>query len=124
MKSLFRYLAIAALALAVATPAVHKLQVATSLSDLASVARFVGGNHVDAKSLCKGYEDPHYVPAKPSLMKAIQHADVYVSVGLELDNGWLPLVLPGSRNPKIQPGQTASWTPPRASRFWKSRRAR
>ncbi len=105
MKALFRYLAIPALALAVATPAFANLKVATSLSDLASVARFVGGNHVDAKSLCKGYEDPHYVPAKPSLMKAIQHADVFVSVGLELDNGWLPLVLPGSRNPKIQPGQ-------------------
>jgi len=29
---------------------------------------------------------------------------VFVSVGLELDGGWLPLVLPGSRNPKIQPG--------------------
>ena len=57
-----------------------------------------------AQSLCKGYEDPHFVPAKPSLMKAIQHADVFVSTGLELDAGWLPLVLPGSRNPKIQPG--------------------
>ena len=37
-------------------------------------------------------------------MKAIQDADVFVSVGLELDGGWLPLVIPGSRNPKIQPG--------------------
>ena len=80
------------------------LKVATSLSDLASVAQFVGGAHVTATSLCKGYEDPHFVPAKPSLMKAIQNADVFVSVGLELDGGWLPLVIPGSRNPKIQPG--------------------
>jgi len=64
----------------------------------------VGGSHVTATSLCKGYEDPHFVPAKPSLMKAIQNADVFVSVGLELDGGWLPLVIPGSRNPKIQPG--------------------
>ncbi len=77
---------------------------ATSLSDLADVAQAVGGNHVTATSLCKGYEDPHFVPAKPSLMKAIQNADVFVSVGLELDGGWLPLVIPGSRNPKIQPG--------------------
>jgi len=59
---------------------------------------------VSAQSLCRGYEDPHFVPAKPSLMKAIQHADVFISTGLELDGGWLPLVLPGSRNPKIQPG--------------------
>jgi len=87
-----------------AVPASADLKVATSLTDLASVAQFVGGKHVTAQSLCRGYEDPHFVPAKPSLMKAIQHADVFVSTGLELDGGWLPLVLPGSRNPKIQPG--------------------
>jgi len=90
--------------LALALPAWADLKVATSLSDLASVAQFVGGSHVTATSLCKGYEDPHFVPAKPSLMKAIQNADVFISVGLELDGGWLPLVIPGSRNPKIQPG--------------------
>jgi len=85
-------------------PAHADLKVATSLTDLASVAQFVGGKHVIATSLCRGDEDPHFVPAKPSLMKAIQHADVYISTGLELDGGWLPLVLPGSRNPHIQPG--------------------
>src|SRR5947207_5176701 len=92
------------LGLLAASTAFADLKVATSLTDLASVAQFVGGKHVTAQSLCRGYEDPHFVPAKPSLMKAIQHADVFVSTGLELDGGWLPLVLPGSRNPKIQPG--------------------
>jgi len=97
-----RSLIVVVASLLAATPAFADLKVATSLSDLASVAQFVGGKHVTAQSLCPGFEDPHFVPAKPSLMKAIQHADVYVSVGLELDAGWLPLVLPGSRNPKIQ----------------------
>ncbi len=105
MRALSRCLSITLLALAAASPALADLRVATSLSDLASVAQFVGGDHVKARSLCAGYEDPHFVPAKPSLMKEIQHADVFVSVGLELDGGWLPLVLPGSRNPKIQPGR-------------------
>lgn len=103
MKTLIRCLLPLGLIL-LATSALADLKVATSVSDLASVAAFVGGKHVSAKSLCEGYQDPHFVPAKPSLMKAIQHADVFVSVGLELDSGWLPLVLPGSRNPKIQPG--------------------
>src|SRR5436190_10534879 len=104
MKSLIRNVLIPAALLLAAVPAFADLKVATSLTDLASVARQVGGAHVTATSLCRGFEDPHFVPAKPSLMKAIQHADVFVSVGLELDGGWLPLVLPGSRNPKIQPG--------------------
>ena len=104
MKSLVRSLLILMPAMLAAAPAHADLKVATSLSDLASVAQFVGGKHVTAQSLCKGYQDPHFVPAKPSLMKSIQNADVFVSTGLELDGGWLPLVLPGSRNPKIQPG--------------------
>jgi zinc/manganese transport system substrate-binding protein len=104
MKSLVRCLLVVLPGLLAAAPACADLKVATSLTDLASVAQFVGGKHVSAQSLCRGYEDPHFVPAKPSLMKAIQHADVFVSTGLELDGGWLPLVLPGSRNPRIQPG--------------------
>src|ERR1044072_7927080 len=104
MKSLFRLALALSLGAMAAVPAFADLKVATSLTDLASVAQFVGGSHVKAQSLCRGYEDPHFVPAKPSLMKAIQHADVFVSTGLELDGGWLPLVLPGSRHPKIQPG--------------------
>src|SRR5258706_1791623 len=104
MKSLIRSLFIGMVVSLWAAPAFADLKVATSLTDLASVAQFVGGKHVTAQSLCRGYEDPHFVPAKPSLMKAIQHADVFVSTGLELDAGWLPLVLPGSRNPRIQAG--------------------
>jgi zinc/manganese transport system substrate-binding protein len=104
MKSLIRYMIAMLFGLLTTSPAFADLKVATSLTDLASVAQFVGGKHVTARSLCRGYEDPHFVPAKPSLMKAIQHADVFVSTGLELDGGWLPLVLPGSRNPRIQQG--------------------
>src|SRR5438045_2192410 len=104
MKLLIRFAWVGILGLGVSTPTLADLKVATSLTDLASVAQFVGGKHVTAQSLCRGDEDPHFVPAKPSLMKAIQHADVYISTGLELDGGWLPLVLPGSRNPHIQQG--------------------
>jgi zinc/manganese transport system substrate-binding protein len=105
MKAMTPSSILCAAAVLTASAARADLKVAASLTDLASVARYVGGNHVEAKSLCEGFEDPHFVPAKPSLMKAIQKADVFISVGLELDGGWLPLVLPGSRNPKIQPGQ-------------------
>ena len=104
MKSLIRITCTMLLGGLAIAPAHADLKVATSLTDLASVAQLVGGKHVSAQSLCRGDEDPHFVPAKPSLMKSIQHADVFVSTGLELDGGWLPLVLPGSRNPRIQPG--------------------
>jgi ABC-type Zn uptake system ZnuABC Zn-binding protein ZnuA len=74
------------------------------LPDLASVVREVGKDQVDVVSITDGNQDPHFVPAKPSLMRAVRNADLYVAVGLELEVGWLPVVLQGSRNPKIQPG--------------------
>ncbi len=85
-------------------PAWAKLKVCASLPDLADIAQVVGGDQVDVVSLTNGAQDPHFVPAKPSLMRAVRDADVYVAVGLELEVGWLPVVLQGSRNPKIQPG--------------------
>jgi zinc/manganese transport system substrate-binding protein len=98
--------ALAALAIFVlaGSPAWAKMKVCASLPDLASVAQSVGGDLVEVVSLTDGNQDPHFVPAKPSLMRSIRNADVYVAVGLELEVGWLPVVLQGSRNPKIQPG--------------------
>jgi len=93
-----------ALCICLAQPVCADLKVATSIEDLASVAGYVGGNHVTVVSLTKGFQNPHFTPAKPSLMRIVRDVDVYVSVGLDLDAGWLALVLPGSRNPRIQPG--------------------
>ena len=74
MKSQIRCMCMLILGLLATASARADLKVATSLTDLASVAQIVGGKHVSAQSLCMGYADPHFVPAKPSLMKAIQKA--------------------------------------------------
>src|SRR5213082_2953343 len=56
-------------------------------------------------SLAKGYQDPHFVEPKPSLMLVLNRADLLLHVGLELEIGWLPPLVLGSRNPRIQPGE-------------------
>ncbi len=81
-----------------------KLKVVTSLTDLASIAREIGGDYVDAFSIARGYQDPHFVDAKPSFMIKLQKADMFVQVGLGLEIGWVPPLLDGSRNPDILPG--------------------
>jgi zinc/manganese transport system substrate-binding protein len=48
--------------------------------------------------------DPHFVEPKPSLVLALNRADLLVHVGLELELGWLPPLVLGARNEKIQPG--------------------
>jgi zinc/manganese transport system substrate-binding protein len=81
-----------------------KLNVIATTEDLASIAREVGGDRIVIDSISKGYQDPHFVEAKPSFILKLQKADVLIVVGRELEIGWLPPLVQQSRNGKIQPG--------------------
>ena len=95
------------LALAAPRPAqaADTIKVVSSISLLGSLAQEVGGDRVDVQPLSKGYQDPHFVEPKPSLMLQLNRADLLLHVGLELEIGWLPPLLLGARNPKIQNGE-------------------
>jgi len=82
-----------------------KLRVVASIEVLADLSRQVGGDRVDVTSLSRGYQDPHFVEAKPSLVLALNRADALVHVGLDLEVGWLPPLVQQARNGKIQRGQ-------------------
>jgi zinc/manganese transport system substrate-binding protein len=87
-----------------AAAAAAKLRIVTSLQDLASIAQAIGGDRVEAASLAKGYQDPHFVDAKPSFVLLLSRADLLIVAGLELEIGYLPPLIDQSRNPKIHPG--------------------
>jgi zinc/manganese transport system substrate-binding protein len=95
-------------ALAVASTAqAKKLQVVTTLSDLASLAQTIGGDRVDAESIAKGYQDPHFVEAKPTFILKLSRADLLIVAGLELEIGYLPPLVDNARNDKIRPSGPA-----------------
>jgi len=81
-----------------------KLNVMTATEDLASLAREVGGDKINVESIARGYQDPHFVEAKPSFILKLQKADLLIVVGRELEIGWLPPLMQQSRNQKIQVG--------------------
>jgi len=81
-----------------------KLNVVTSTEDLAAIAREVGGDRISVESIARGYQDPHFVEAKPSFILRMQKADLLIVVGRELEIGWLPPLITQSRNSKVQPG--------------------
>src|SRR5574338_891795 len=83
-----------------------QLKVVTSTTDLYDIAREVGGTNIVATHIGEGYQDPHFIEAKPSFVLQLRNADVWAFVGLDLEIGWMPLLLQGARNPKLQPGQT------------------
>src|SRR5262245_13058289 len=81
-----------------------KLNVVATTEDLAAIAREVGGDHITVDSIARGYQDPHFVEAKPSFILKLQKADVLILVGRDLEIGWLPPLIQQSRNSKVQVG--------------------
>ncbi len=79
-----------------------KLNVLTTTTTLKSIAKSIGGQYVKVNSITKGPQDPHFVEAKPSYMVKARQADLIIAVGLDLEIGWLPNIIRGSRNPKIK----------------------
>jgi len=100
-----RLLSIVALAvLATAPPARAAVNVMTATEDLADLTRQVGGDRAKVESIARGYQDPHFVEAKPSFILKLAKADLLVVVGRELEIGWLPSLIQQSRNAKVQVG--------------------
>src|SRR5258707_11376378 len=101
MKSILTSLSILIL---FAAPAFAKLNVVATTPDIASIAKEIGGDHIDITTLAKPTEDPHFVDAKPSFIVKLNRADLLIEGGAELEIGWLPALLDQSRNPRLAPG--------------------
>jgi zinc/manganese transport system substrate-binding protein len=100
-----RLLSLTALVALAAVPPGHAaVNVMTATEDLADLTRQVGGDRVKVDAIARGYQDPHFVEAKPSFILKLAKADLLVVIGRELEIGWLPPLIQQSRNGKIQPG--------------------
>jgi zinc/manganese transport system substrate-binding protein len=95
---------IALFAVVLPAAAQNKLNVVATTEDLAAIAREVGGDRVTVDSIARGFQDPHFVEAKPSFILKLQKADLLILVGRDLEIGWLPPLIQQSRNSKVQVG--------------------
>jgi ABC-type Zn uptake system ZnuABC Zn-binding protein ZnuA len=80
------------------------LRVAVTVPELGSLVREIGGDQVAVTVFAKGTEDPHFVEAKPSFIKTLSEADLFVEMGMEMEMGWAPVLLQNARNGKVLPG--------------------
>lgn len=78
-----------------------KVNIVTSVPDYAAIAKEIGGDRVEVISLAKGYQDPHFVDAKPVFITRLNKADMLIYNGLDLEIGWLPILITGARNSDI-----------------------
>lgn len=81
-----------------------KIRVVTTLPDLESIAAYIGGDRVETFSIAAGFQNPHFVDPKPSFIRHLSRADLFVTVGLDLESGWVPPLLNSARNPDIMKG--------------------
>ena len=92
-----------------ATPAFAKVKVVATLQWIGSVANEIGKDQVEVATLVKPNQDPHMVDARPSMILATRKADILMYNGLDLEIGYLPVLIESSRNPNIQPGKPGNF---------------
>ncbi len=71
----------------------------------ADLAVQLGGDRVRVSSATTGLQDPHHVEARPSLIARTRNADLLLCTGMELETGWLPLLVEQSGNGRVAPGR-------------------
>jgi zinc/manganese transport system substrate-binding protein len=76
------------------------IRVAASNNDLASIASSVGGDRVECFAIAKPNSDAHRVEVLPSYMVKVSRAQLYLKVGLGLDQ-WADQIIDGSRNAHV-----------------------
>jgi zinc/manganese transport system substrate-binding protein len=104
MKKLFLVLSGFLLGLC-SLPSHAALNVLACEPEWASLATELGGDKVKVSSATSALQDPHRIEARPSLIARTRNADLLVCTGMELEVGWLPILLQQSGNPRIAPGQ-------------------
>lgn len=78
-----------------------QVRVVASINDLASIAAYVGGEHVQTLAIARPDADVHRVEVLPSSMVRVSRAQLYLKVGLGLD-AWADAIIDGSRNSGLQ----------------------
>lgn len=80
-----------------------KLNVVTSLTTYAAIAREIVGDRGEVTSIGRGDENPHFVQPRPSFALRLQRADLFVVTGLDLEL-WVPALLDRANNAKVREG--------------------
>jgi zinc/manganese transport system substrate-binding protein len=91
------------------TPAFAGTNIVATLPWIGSLAKELGKDKVKVTVLVKPSQDAHTIEAKPSMILAARKADLIMYDGLDLEIGYLPLIIESSKNPNLMPGQAGNF---------------
>ncbi len=83
-----------------------KISIVTTTTNIKYIAEQIGKDNVEVYSMIRGFDDPHFVMTRPDFLVKLNNADIICVIGLDLEVGWMPILLQQSRNMKIQKGQS------------------
>lgn len=104
MKRLFQVF-LAAIFVCAASPQAHAkpLQVVTTMSTFADLAKTIGGAHVAVSYVASPRFNPHFIEPKPSDVLKVKRAQLFIHAGLDLE-AWRGPLLDAAGNLSIMPG--------------------
>ena len=95
--------------MAFAAPASATVKVVATLPWIGSIAKDIGQDKISVTTLVKTSQDPHSIEAKPSMIAAARQADILMYNGLDLEVGYLPILVESSKNPAIMIGKAGNF---------------
>jgi len=90
-------------------PASAEVNIVATLPWIGSIVKEIGVDKVNITALVKPNQDPHFIEAKPSMILLASKADILMYNGLDLEVGYLPLIINSSRNSRIQLGRKGNF---------------
>lgn len=85
------------------TQVLAAVNIVATTSSMGMLSRTVGAEWVKVIELAPPDRDTHTLQVRPSMLQALRQAQLVVSVGAELEQGWLPPAIEGAANPRILP---------------------
>src|SRR5438552_15948672 len=108
MRTFIKHLLLAAIA-SIGIQAQADLNVVACEPEWASLAKELGGDKLNVSSATTALQDPHRIEARPSLIARMRNADLLVCTGMELEIGWLPVLIQQSGNARLAVGAPANF---------------
>jgi zinc/manganese transport system substrate-binding protein len=88
-------------------PAYGQLKIVAVTPTYGAIVQELASANVPVQTLMKGSENIHRIVPTASKMLAIRDADMLIHSGLDCEP-WIPILLRGSRNRRIQPGKSGN----------------
>ncbi len=76
----------------------NQLSISVSIASVQWLVDKIGGDLVKTQSLTSSGDDPHTYEPTPNQMTAIAESDLYLTVGVEFEEVWIPKFLAASQN--------------------------